>query len=260
MLFRRSLIIGLIFIEAGCVYRSVFDLPFMYTAREVAPALPDVTSSDSRAALSGHFFMPTEPGISVLPAPEIELNPAVQRELKLLQGRERRFISAGMLNRRRYDSALKEIFRDEGVPEALLHVALIESKFQPKVKSRAGAVGMWQFMKGTARAYGLRIGVFEDQRKDPILSSIAAARHLRDLYNKYQDWWLALAAYNSGSGRVDRAIKKGRTRDFWSLSARRLLPGQTRRYVPRFIAVHYIVQSPVINGFTRAEISGLRVG
>lgn len=136
---------------------------------------------------------------------------------------------------------LVEVFRDEGIPPELINVALIESGFKPDARSYAGAVGIWQFMKATARRYGLVVTRKEDQRRDPILATVAAARHLRDLYTQYEDWYLALAAYNAGSGSVDRAMLRARSSDFWELCRKKKLRVQTARYVPKIVAATIIV-------------------
>ena len=104
---------------------------------------------------------------------------------------------------------------------------------------------MWQFMKSTARLYGLKVGLFVDERQDPILSTIAAARLLRDLYDQYQDWHLALAAYNAGTGAIDRALARVRDRDFWTLARSGRLNRQTAEFVPKFIAASLLMNSAV---------------
>jgi membrane-bound lytic murein transglycosylase D len=112
---------------------------------------------------------------------------------------------------------------------------------------------MWQFMKPTARSYGLSISLLEDQRKDPILSTIAAARMLRDLYDAYEDWPLALAAYNAGPARVDRALVRTGAHDFWGLCEKKAISKETREFVPRILAATMIEKDPASFGF---EIPG----
>lgn len=176
-------------------------------------------------------------GRSMLPPPPLEITPEVQAELDRLSSEDPRLIEVSIRNREPYYRVLREIFQDEGVPLELINVALIESRFNPTAKSSSGAVGMWQFMKSTARVYNLKVSLLQDDRKDPILSSIAAARHLKDLYLAYRDWYLALAAYNAGSARIDRAIKNGKSDDYWKLVRDGLVNDQTAKFVPRFIAV-----------------------
>ncbi|HHN47972.1 MAG TPA: LysM peptidoglycan-binding domain-containing protein [Bacteroidales bacterium] len=126
------------------------------------------------------------------------------------------------------------------LPLELKYLAVVESALIPNARSRAGATGLWQFMYGTGKMYGLNVTSFVDDRSDPYKSTIAAAEHLRDLYTLYNDWLLALAAYNSGAGNVNRAIRRsGGKMDFWEISP--YLPRETRGYVPAFIAVTYIM-------------------
>lgn len=181
------------------------------------------------------------PKVAALPPLPIELTPEVRREIDYFLKVQPRFISESLARREEFYPTLVEIFRDEGLPLELINVALIESGFKPEVRSYAGAVGMWQFMKSTGRNYGLNISWREDQRKDPILSTIAAARHLRDLYATYQDWYLALAAYNAGVGGLNRAMVRAKSDDFWQIARRKKLRTQTARYVPKIIAATVII-------------------
>jgi soluble lytic murein transglycosylase-like protein len=130
----------------------------------------------------------------------------------------------------RVDAA--RIFAEEGVPRELLVVAEIESGFNPLALSPKGARGPWQLMPATAQRFGLRVNARTDERVHPERSTRAAARYLRELYAQFGDWLLALAAYNAGEQRVASAIERGGTRDFWELAQQRLLPAETRRYVP----------------------------
>lgn len=126
------------------------------------------------------------------------------------------------------------------LPLELKYLAVVESALIPNARSRAGATGLWQFMYGTGKMYGLGVTSFVDDRSDPYKSTIAAAEHLRDLHKLYNDWLLALAAYNSGAGNVNRAIRRsGGKMDFWEISP--YLPRETRGYVPAFIAVTYVM-------------------
>ncbi len=130
-----------------------------------------------------------------------------------------------------------------GLPLELKYLAIVESALIPTARSRAGATGLWQFMYGTGKMYNLQVTSLVDDRCDPYKSTVAAAEHLRDLYNIYNDWLLALAAYNSGPGNVNRAIRRsGGKTSFWEISP--FLPRETRGYVPAFIAVTYIMSHP----------------
>jgi membrane-bound lytic murein transglycosylase D len=173
----------------------------------------------------------------------------VQRELRKLTTKERAFLQRGFDNAPMYIGIAEKALRERGLPDELAYLPLIESGYSVKACSRAGAVGMWQFMAGTARLYRLRVDYWVDERRDPFKSSEKAADHLRDLYEWFGSWELALAAYNAGSGSVNRAIDKGKTRDFWELCALGLLKRETREYVPRFYAAAAIAANPEEHGF-----------
>lgn len=176
-----------------------------------------------------------------LPALPLEVTPEVKREIDHFLNREPAFIAKSLERREEFYPMIVQIFEDEGLPLELINVALIESGFKPTARSYAGAVGLWQFMKSTGRVYGLKIQGKVDQRKDPILSTLAAARHLKDLYSAYGHWYLALAAYNAGQGGVDRAMVRARSDNYWELCRKRKLRMQTARYVPRIIAATLII-------------------
>jgi len=137
-----------------------------------------------------------------------------------------------------YFPLFEKMLAEHNLPDDIKYLAIVESALVPKAVSRVGAVGLWQFMPGTAKENGLRIDYYVDERQDPAKSTLAAIKYLTRLHNKYDDWALALAAYNSGPGRVNRAIRRGRSRDFWKI--RRYLPRETRNYVPAFLAVSYL--------------------
>ena len=136
------------------------------------------------------------------------------------------------------------IFREEGVPQELIYLAQAESGFHPLALSRVGARGMWQFMASRARGYGLQHNWWVDERQDPEKATRAAARHLKDLYNQFGDWYLAMAAYNSGPGTVQSAVKRTGYADFWELYRRNVLPKETRNYVPIILAVTIMAKNP----------------
>ncbi|MFN0174682.1 MAG: transglycosylase SLT domain-containing protein [Saprospiraceae bacterium] len=139
-------------------------------------------------------------------------------------------------------------FQEYGVPDDLKFLSVVESALNAKAVSRVGATGLWQFMPSTGGEYGLRTNTAVEDRSNPVKSTDAAARHLRDLYNHFDDWALALAAYNSGSGRVNAAIRRAGSRNFWAIMP--YLPKETRNYVPAFIAATYICNYFQIHGLT----------
>jgi membrane-bound lytic murein transglycosylase D len=141
------------------------------------------------------------------------------------------------------------ILKQEGVPQDLIYLAQAESGFQPTAVSRAGARGIWQFMGSRARGYGLQRSMWVDDRQDPEKSTRAAARHLRDLYGQFGDWYLAMAAYNSGPGTVQAAVKRTGYADFWELYRRNVLPKETRNYVPIILAVTIMTKNLSHYGF-----------
>lgn len=147
--------------------------------------------------------------------------------------------SRNMLGKRlTYFPLYETKMREYGVPDDLKFLSVVESALNPKAVSRVGATGLWQFMPSTGSEYGLKTNSAVEDRSNPVKSTDAAARHLRDLYKQFDDWALALAAYNSGAGRVNSAIRRAGSRNFWSIQ--RFLPAETRNYVPAFIAATYI--------------------
>lgn len=144
----------------------------------------------------------------------------------------------------RYREMISTTFQQAGVPQDLIYLAQAESGFQPLALSRAGARGMWQFMAGRGSMYGLERSWWVDDRQDPVKSTQAAAHHLKDLYNQFGDWYLAMAAYNSGPGTIQHAVERTGYADFWELYRRGVLPQETRNYVPIILAVTIMAKNP----------------
>jgi membrane-bound lytic murein transglycosylase D len=192
----------------------------------------------------------------VLPKPDFGVTPEVQAELDRLMTRERGTVLRILDENAHHYEATKKVFEGQGVPTELLSVAAVESGFNPRAASPAGARGMWQFMKSTARLYGLKVGKKQDDRLDPKLSTMAAAKHLRDLFVNFQDWHLALAAYNAGSGAVNRVMTSEGETDFWELSRNGRFPRETRKFVPRVIALSLIFSDPSRYGFENVRAVG----
>src|SRR5215469_7046744 len=148
----------------------------------------------------------------------------------------------------RYREMITRIFREEGVPQDLIYLAQAESGFHPLALSRVGARGMWQFMAGRATGYGLQRNWWVDDRQDPEKATRAAARHLKDLHEEFGDWYLAMAAYNSGPGNVQQAVKRTGYADFWELYKRDVLPVETKNYVPIILAMTIMSKNPAQYG------------
>ena len=144
----------------------------------------------------------------------------------------------------RYRDMIISTLKEEGVPQDLIFLAQAESGFHPLAVSRVGARGIWQFMASRGRGYGLHHNMWVDDRQDPEKSTRAAARHLKDLYNQFGDWYLAMAAYNSGPGTVQAAVKRTGYADFWELYNRNVLPKETKNYVPIILAVTIMTKNP----------------
>ncbi|MFQ5778689.1 MAG: LysM peptidoglycan-binding domain-containing protein [Terriglobia bacterium] len=182
----------------------------------------------------------------------ITVNDRVLRVVNFFQtAKGRRIIENGLRRAGRYREMITRTLAGEGLPRDLIYMVQAESAFQPHARSRARAVGMWQFMSFRAREYGLKVNWWVDERRDPVRSTQAAARHLRDLFDEFKDWYLVMAAYNGGPGRVRRALARaGGQADFWTLARRRLLPRETRNHVPIILAVALVAKNPERYGFT----------
>jgi membrane-bound lytic murein transglycosylase D len=182
-----------------------------------------------------------------IPIPQ---NEKVLSYIELFQGRLRDFLTSGLDRGASYLPMIQNVFRAEGLPLDLAYIPLIESAFKPSALSRAQAKGMWQFMRGTALENGLKHDWYIDERADPEKATRAAAKYLHTLYNMFDDWHLALASYNGGPGRVQRAMAKTGINDFWQLSAsQQKLPRETREYVPMILAAIIIAKNPAQYGF-----------
>ena len=171
---------------------------------------------------------------------EMPYNEVVQDYIDQYTGRLRRSVSFMLGVQNFYVPLFEEALEAEGVPLELKYLPVVESAFDPMATSRVGAAGLWQFMVPTAKHYGLTVNSLLDERRDPIKSSQAAAKYLKDLYKSFGDWTLAIAAYNCGRNNVLKAIKRaGGARDYWAIYP--YLPRETRGYVPAFIAANYVM-------------------
>jgi len=162
--------------------------------------------------------------------------------------RGRAIVSRGLDREGRYNDMIRRVLKEEGVPQDLIYLAQAESAFQPDAVSRAGARGIWQFMPFRGEEYDLSRSYYVDDRSDPEKATRAAARHLRDLYGMFGDWYLVMAAYNSGPLNVVKAIQRTGYADFWELQKRRVLPKQTQNYVPIILALALVAKQPQLYG------------
>ncbi len=180
----------------------------------------------------------------------IPLNDRVLRFVELFQGRLRGFLTEGMSRGATYMPMIQTVFREEGLPLDLTFVPLVESAFKTSALSRASARGVWQFMRPTGKENGLAHDWYVDERADPEKATRAAAKYLKTLFGMFDDWHLALASYNGGPGRVQRAVRRSGIDDFWKLtSTSRHLPRETRDYVPMILAAAIIARNPAQYGF-----------
>lgn len=181
------------------------------------------------------------------------LNDSVETHLEYFTNRGRDKFQLYLDRSARFMPMMKDIFREKNLPEDLVYVALIESGFNPYAVSWCKATGAWQFMSGTAKLYGLKIDWWIDERKDPIKSTKAAAELLKDLHDQFGSWPLALASYNAGAGKVQRAVLKTRSDDFWDLKASRFIRAETKNYIPKYMAATIIAKNPEGYGFTPGD-------
>jgi membrane-bound lytic murein transglycosylase D len=182
-----------------------------------------------------------------------EVNAKVEQWLNYFQGRGRKHMERYLARSTRYMKVMKNILRKNGLPEDLIYIALIESGFSSRATSHAAAVGYWQFIRGTGKRYGLEINAFVDERRDPILSTQAAAEYFKGLYSVFGSWYLAMASYNVGENRVKKEVMRNYTRDFWELAHKKRLPKETINYIPKFLAAKMIGNDPAKYGFTEIE-------
>ena len=220
-----------------------FQVPMEAEATELPeeeiPVLSDAEIDMLRTRMSD--TLPEMPRFTV-PVPSD--NPRVLEAVEYLSTRREEVIAEGLARGQRYLPLIREVFEREGVPLELSYIPLIESLYKPWVRSRASAVGLWQLMAPTARLYGLRVDWYVDERRDPVKSTEAIARFIKDYYREFDDWHLAIAAYNGGKGRVARALQRTGTEDFWSLATTRALPRETREFVPKILAAILIGSDP----------------
>lgn len=205
----------------------------------IEPTDPTVTGHHSQEMVDEELF-------------EID-HPRVQSFVTAYQTELRETFARSLERGRHYLPKMSSILAEEGVPPELVYLPIIESGYRINAVSPAGAVGPWQFIRGTGKRYGLRIDRYVDERRDPEKATRAAARYLRDLHDMFEDWHLALAGYNTGEGNVIRVRDTAQTDNYWEMIDRGFLPNETQQYVPRALAAMEIAKSPEEYGFEKHE-------
>ncbi len=186
----------------------------------------------------------------------VVMNDRVEFFIRHFQTNGRSAFKKWLARSTKYLSMKRRILRENGLPEDLAYLVLIESGFNPRAYSRAGAAGTWQFMPWTGRRYGLRVDWWIDERRDPEKSTRAAAAYLRRLYDMFGSWYLAGAGYNAGEGRIRSVSRRYKTNDFWEMAEkRRGLKKETRDYIPKYLAAMIIAKEPAKYGFDDIEYS-----
>jgi len=176
-------------------------------------------------------------------------NPRVRYFISYFSKRQKEPFANALARSGKYFPMMAKVFREEGLPEDFAYLALVESYFSPQALSRAGAVGLWQFVPVTARQYGLKIDGWIDERRDPIKSTRAAAAYLKDLHRAFDRWYFATAAYNAGQGAMEKVMQSSRPKNFSALIEKTKLSAETRNFVPKFVAAALIAANPEKYGF-----------
>ncbi len=179
-----------------------------------------------------------------------QLNEKVGMFIDFFQRKANPFFTRSLARSSAYEGMMKKILREKNLPEELFYLALIESGFNPKAFSPAKAGGIWQFISGTAKRFGLKVNPWVDERRDPEKSTYAAAEYLKNLFEIFNSWDLAAAGYNAGEGKVLNALKKTKSQEYWEIAQTRHLKRETKEYVPMFLAAVAIAQDPHKYGFT----------
>ena len=218
-----------------------FDGP---TAEEIDRAIRETLSDDP----IGLIHEGEDPRVF-----RLEMNERVQSWLHYFRVRLQERFQLYLARKTRYEPMIRRKLREAGLPQDLIYLSLIESGMNPNAYSRAHAVGLWQFISGTGRQYGLEVSYWLDERRDPEKATDAAVAHLKDLYEEFGSWYLAAAAYNGGPNRVRRGLRRVPDGTFWDLADRRLLRRETRDYVPKIIAAAMIGHDPERYGFEYPE-------
>ena len=184
---------------------------------------------------------------------QIEPNSYIQKWIQYFSQKDHSRFQLFLDRGAEYREVVENLLQENGLPPQLYYLAMIESGYSTKATSIAKAAGVWQFIPATAKRYGLEVNSYTDERRDPIRATEAAGRYLKDLYNVFGSWHLALAAYNAGEYRILGAVLKGKSRNFWSLIQSGVLPSETADYIPKFLAAMMIGENPSAYGFREPQ-------
>lgn len=231
-------------IELAAIHQGTPLSPHQY-----APTPEEAFSGLTFASNAGELQRVRQEMLSVHPDIPFVANPSVAGAIAYLTAHARGYLTSVLEGLGRYGPMISEIFKQEGLPHDLVYLPGPESLFDPSALSRKGAKGLWQLMPDTARESGLRINRWVDERSDPYKSTVVAARDLKYLYHQFGDWYLALAAYDSGPVTVQRAIASTGYADYWTLRRLHVLLPETENYVPLFLATMAIAKDPKAYGF-----------
>ncbi|MCC5926734.1 MAG: LysM peptidoglycan-binding domain-containing protein [Bacteroidetes bacterium] len=228
------------------IFYGITD-PIPASEGEIFAVLEEMFNLEDDLFESDRFVIPGDIDLRRTEVPLI-LNTQVHNQINFLVNRRPEIMERWLERSAIYFPMMRQIFEEEGVPEELIHLSMIESGLVPTARSHARAVGLWQFIYATGAHYGLEANWWIDERRDPEKSTRAAARHLRDLYNTWGDWHLALAGYNVSPRRIRSSIQRaGGVRDYWAIFP--YLPRETRGYVPGYIAATIVAMNPKEFGF-----------
>lgn len=241
-----TLLIGILFVALPALPAAAGPSASVTAAINPSPPLFELSTSTDEAIEGKAYHVP------------VLLNNSVEAYIEYFRTRGKITFQRWLDNSAPYLHPVKEIFREENLPEELAYVAMIESGFDSGAVSVAKAAGPWQLMPDTARWYGLRSDRWVDERRDPIKSAHAAAQYFRDLHSRFGSWPLVLAAYNAGTGKVQRAMQMTGSTDFWDLKESAYLRRETKGYVPKFMAAALIAKDPAAYGFRIPGVEPLR--
>ncbi|MBI2603278.1 MAG: transglycosylase SLT domain-containing protein [Deltaproteobacteria bacterium] len=243
------------FFKLAIAFFIISSCATFQTERESTPEGNDQNETsflEKTDAIYDAFSRNSDKGLPVYEPIPIESNPRVDKWMRYYQTNGRKTFETWLNRGETIKGLIISALQEEGLPPELYFMSLIESGFNYHARSPKKATGPWQFVAGTAKMYGLKVNDWVDERRDPVKSTRAAAAYIRDLKTQFGDWYLALAAYNAGPGTIYRAIKKAKSRDYWTLSKDRIIRRETKDYIPKLIAAITLGSDPETYGFNIA--------